>query len=48
MARTGARIHAYKVLVGLSEEKRPFGRLRSRWENNITMEFRLRTSGELL
>jgi len=28
----------YRVLVGNSEGKRPLGRSRRRWENNITME----------
>ena len=28
---------AYRVLVGTSDERRPIGRLRSSWENNITM-----------
>jgi hypothetical protein len=29
---------AYKVLVGKSEGKRSFGRLRRRWEDNIKMD----------
>ena len=28
----------YKVLVGKPEEKRPLGKPRRRWENNIKME----------
>jgi len=28
----------YRVLVGQPEEKRPLGRPRRRWENNIKME----------
>jgi 3-oxoacyl-ACP reductase-like protein len=28
----------YRVLVGKPEEKRPFGRPRCRWENNIDMD----------
>jgi len=28
----------YRVLVGNSKGKRPFGRPRSRWENNINIE----------
>jgi hypothetical protein len=28
-----------EVLVGKSEGKRPLGRLRSRWEDNIVMNF---------
>jgi hypothetical protein len=30
----------YRVLVGRSEEKRPLGRPRHRWEDNIEMDFR--------
>jgi hypothetical protein len=30
----------YRVLVGRSEGKRPLGRLRSRWEDNIKMDLR--------
>jgi hypothetical protein len=29
----------YRVLVGKSEGKRPLGRLRCRWEDNIKMDF---------
>ena len=29
-----------RVLVGKPEEKRPFGRARRRWENNIKMDLR--------
>jgi hypothetical protein len=32
--------NAYKILVGKPEGKRPFGRSRRRWKNNITMDFR--------
>jgi len=28
----------YKVLVGKPEGKRPLGRLRHRWENNVKMD----------
>jgi hypothetical protein len=48
MARTGKRIYAYKVLVDKYEEKKPLERHRSRWEYNIKMYFRIRTSGGLL
>jgi hypothetical protein len=37
--RMGARRSVYRVLVGKPEGKRPFGRPRRRWENNIKMEF---------
>jgi len=30
----------YRVLVGKSEGKRPLGRPRRRWEDNIKMDFR--------
>ena len=33
----GRRVH--KVLVGKPEGKRPLGRPRRRWENNIKMDF---------
>jgi hypothetical protein len=29
----------YRILVGKPEEKRPLGRPRHRWENNIRMDF---------
>ena len=35
VARMGERRGVYRVLVGKSEGKRPFGRTRSRWEDNI-------------
>jgi hypothetical protein len=31
--------NVYKVLVGKPERKRPLGRSRLRWENNIIMNF---------
>jgi hypothetical protein len=31
--------NAYKILVGKPEEKRPLGRPRRRWEDNIKMDF---------
>jgi hypothetical protein len=37
VARMGEDICVYRVLVGKSEEKRPLGRPRSRWEDNIKM-----------
>ena len=38
VARIGERRGAYRVLVGKPEGKRPFGRTRSRWEDNIKMD----------
>ena len=35
MARMGKRRDAYRILVEISEGKRPFGRTGSRWEDNI-------------
>ena len=37
MERMGERRGAYRVLVGKSEGKRPLGRPRRRWEDNIKM-----------
>jgi hypothetical protein len=33
-------INAYKILVGKPERKRPLGRRRSRWEDNIRKDLR--------
>jgi hypothetical protein len=35
VARVGERRGVYRVLVGKPEGKRPLGRLRHRWEDNI-------------
>ena len=32
--------NAYRILVGKPEGKRPLGRLRRRWEDNIKMDLR--------
>jgi hypothetical protein len=40
VARMGQRIGTYGVLVGKPEGKRPFGRPKRRWEDNIKMIFR--------
>ena len=37
--RRGESRGVYRVLVGKSEEKRPLGRPRRRWEDNIKMDF---------
>jgi hypothetical protein len=34
----GKKRGVYRVLVGKPEGKRPLGRLRRRWENNIKMD----------
>jgi hypothetical protein len=36
----GENRNAYRILVGMSEEKRPLGRPRRRWVDNIKMELR--------
>jgi len=38
VARTGERTGVYRVLVGKLQEKRPLGRPRRRWEDNIKMD----------
>ena len=38
VGRMGERRSVYRVLVGESEEKRPLGRPRRRWEDNIKMD----------
>jgi hypothetical protein len=35
-----ARRNAYRILVGKPEGKRPLGRRRRRWMNNIKMDLR--------
>jgi len=39
VARMGVRRGVYRVWVGKPEGKRPLGRPRRRWENNIKMDF---------
>ena len=38
VARMGERRGVYRVLVGKPEGKRPLGKLRRRWEENIKMD----------
>jgi len=38
VARMGDRRGVFSVLVGKPEGKRPFGRPRRRWEDNIKMD----------
>jgi hypothetical protein len=40
VARMGKRKCAYRVSVGKHEERRPLGRPRRRWEDNIKMDLR--------
>jgi hypothetical protein len=39
VARIGEKWKVYRLLVGKPEEKRPLGRPRRRWMDNIKMEF---------
>jgi hypothetical protein len=38
VARMGEKRNVYRLLVGKSEGKRPLGRRRRRWIDNITMD----------
>jgi hypothetical protein len=40
VARMGEGRGVYRILVGKPERKRPLGRARRRWEDNIRMDFR--------
>jgi hypothetical protein len=40
VARMGEKRNAYRILVGKPECKRPLGRPRRRWADNITMDLR--------
>jgi hypothetical protein len=40
VARIGAKGNACRILVGKPEGKRPLGRPRRRWEDNIKMNLR--------
>jgi hypothetical protein len=40
VARMGEKRTAYRILVGKPEGKRPLGRPRCRWEDNIRMDLR--------
>jgi hypothetical protein len=40
VARMGERRRAYRALVGKPEGRRPLGRPRRRWEDNIKMDLR--------
>jgi hypothetical protein len=40
VARIGAKMNAYRILVGKPEGKRPLGRPRCRWVGNIKMDLR--------
>jgi hypothetical protein len=40
VARMGEKRNAYRIFVGKSEEKRPLGRPRHRWVDNIIIDLR--------
>jgi hypothetical protein len=40
IARMGEKRNAYRILVGKPEGKRPLGRPRRRWEDNIKLDLR--------
>jgi len=43
----GERRGVYRVLVGIPERKRPLGRPRRRWEDNIKMDLQELGCGDL-
>ena len=45
--RTGERRGVYRVLVGKPEGKRPIGRPRHRWEDNIKMDLQKVVFGDM-
>jgi hypothetical protein len=47
VARIGAKRNAYRILVGTPERKRPLGRPRRRWVNNIKIDLRMIVWGGL-
>jgi len=40
VARLGEMRAVYKILIGKPERKRPFGRPRRRWDDNIIMDLK--------
>jgi hypothetical protein len=40
VARIGEKRNAYRILVGKPEGKRPLGRPRSGWVDNVKIDFR--------
>jgi hypothetical protein len=44
-ARMAVKRTAYRILVGKPEEKRPLGRLRRRWDDNINTDLKRNRMG---
>jgi hypothetical protein len=42
VARLGERNHAYRILVGKPEGKRPLARPRCKWEGNIRIGLKVK------
>jgi hypothetical protein len=40
VARMGVKLNAYRIFMGKPEEKRPLGRPRCKWVNNIKTDLR--------
>jgi hypothetical protein len=40
VGRMGEKTNAYRILVGMPEGKKPLGRPRCRWADNIKMDVR--------
>jgi hypothetical protein len=40
VARMGEKRNAYRILVGMPEGKKPLGRPRRRWVDNVKMDLR--------
>jgi len=47
VAHMGERRGVYRILMGKPEGKRPLGRSRRRWEDNIKMNFQEVACGDL-
>jgi hypothetical protein len=43
----GSKRNAYRIFVGKPERKRPLGRLKRRWENNIDTYLREMRWGDM-
>ena len=45
VARVGEMRHAYRILVGKPEVKKPLGRPRRKWDDNVKMDLQEIRSG---